>query len=213
MLITQINNEAARCRESFRHLKALELQLAGDFQPEHPNEALALPSPFARVHAMGHREFVGPITSLGRLYRVEHHELCEAGGDWQLRVTTHDIQAVHSIEYLTPERWAAELADLEEQARRRTDRRRLFASRAAGEDDTLDHGEDDVLDARGEDDVCNHGQPHQGEDCVACGDEAEMSRQLETLGDDRTDGSEQHAGEDDDRTGESSLTPPEAEEP
>lgn len=77
-----------------------------------------LPTRHARVHAMGHTAYVGPVTALSRGYRVEHHEVAGDEGAKAVTCSPVDILAVHSVEYLTPDKWARELAELEKLAAR-----------------------------------------------------------------------------------------------
>lgn len=89
-----------------------------------------LPTPYARVNAMGHNTYVGPVTALGRGYRVQHHAVGEVGdGSVNIIRSWHDILAVHSVDYLTEARWQAVTLDLTKEVERRNeDRRRLTAN-------------------------------------------------------------------------------------
>lgn len=82
-----------------------------------------LPARYARVHAMGHAEYLGPVTALGRGYRIEHHDVGEVGdGQVGIRRRWRDVHAVRSVEYLTDAEWAKECELMAADVKRRNER-------------------------------------------------------------------------------------------
>lgn len=83
---------------------------------EEAGRAAPLPAQHARVHAMGHAEYLGPVSAVGRGYRVEHHEVdgANAFGPAVIAKRIVDVFAVHSVEYLSSDEWAYELHKLDE---------------------------------------------------------------------------------------------------
>lgn len=77
----------------------------------------ALPYKFARVNALGHHSYVGPVTALPRGgYRVEHHEVTGPVGAKVPSRRFVDVYAVHSVTGLSETEWEDERAQLEESA-------------------------------------------------------------------------------------------------
>lgn len=104
------------------------------------------PSPYARVNAMGHREYEGRVLVLGHIYRV-HDLSINADHEVVERVVDISDRAIHSIEWVAAEVYAAWRADLE-----RTAATRLNISRTAGHPEASAYRDDEDDDQEGDDD-------------------------------------------------------------
>lgn len=91
------------------------------------------PQPYARVHVMGHAEYVGPVQLLPRGVRVEHHLVDQVSeGVWGIVRQWKDVYAIHSIEYLTEAEWGHECELLAADVTRRNEVRRRAAADPEG---------------------------------------------------------------------------------
>ncbi|MBL9102144.1 MAG: hypothetical protein JNL82_14365 [Myxococcales bacterium] len=80
------------------------------------------PAPYARVHAMGHACYVGPVMLLARGVRVEHHTVEQVGeGAWGIVRQWKDVVALHSIEYFGEAEWTREGEQLAAEVARRNE--------------------------------------------------------------------------------------------
>lgn len=90
-----------------------------------PREGEPAPQPYARVHAMGHNTYLGPVVMLARGIRVEHHTVEQVDdGAWGIVRQWKDVLALHSIEYLGEAEWAREGEQLGQEVTRRNEEHR-----------------------------------------------------------------------------------------
>lgn len=91
------------------------------------------PAPYARVHAMGHATYTGPIVMLPRGIRVEHHAAVEdTTGVWGIVRQWKDVHALHSVEYFDGPEWDRECEQLAAEVVRRNEENRRRSAEPDG---------------------------------------------------------------------------------